>query len=35
MVLTSRRLLENSSWLEGIIAQEKAARQTAATDDMA
>ena len=30
LVLTSQRLLENIARLEGIIAQEKAARQTAA-----
>jgi len=35
LVLTSQRLLENISRLEGIIAQEKAARQTPATDDIA
>ena len=35
LVLTSQRLLENISRLEGIIAQEKAARQTLATDDIA
>ena len=35
LVLTSRRLLENISRLEGIIAQEKTARQTLATDDIA
>jgi len=35
LVLTSRRLLENISRLEGIIAQEKPARQTLATDDIA
>ena len=34
LVLTSQRLLENISRLEGIIAQEKAARQTLATDDV-
>jgi ABC-type multidrug transport system fused ATPase/permease subunit len=34
LVLTSQRLLENISRLEGIIAQEKAARQTLATDDI-
>ena len=34
-VLTSQRLLENISRLEGIIAQEKTARQTLATDDIA
>jgi ABC-type multidrug transport system fused ATPase/permease subunit len=35
LVLTSQRLLENISRLEGIIAQEKAARPTLATDDIA
>jgi ABC-type multidrug transport system fused ATPase/permease subunit len=35
LVLTSQRLLENISRLEGIIAQEKPARQTLATDDIA
>ncbi|XSC45427.1 Crp/Fnr family transcriptional regulator [Bradyrhizobium sp. RDT10] len=35
LVLTSQRLLENISRLEGIIAKEKAARQTPATDDIA
>ncbi len=35
VVLTSQRLLENISRLEGIIAQEKTARQTLATDDIA
>jgi ABC-type multidrug transport system fused ATPase/permease subunit len=35
LVLTSQRLLENISRLEGIIAQEKTARQTLATDDIA
>jgi ABC-type multidrug transport system fused ATPase/permease subunit len=35
LVLTSQRLLENISRLEGIIAQGKAARQTLATDDIA
>ena len=35
LVLTSQRLLENISRLEGIIAQEKAARQTLAADDIA
>ena len=35
LVLTSQRLLENISRLEGIIAQEKTARQTPATDDIA
>ena len=35
LVLTSQRLLENISRLEGIIAQGKAARQTLAADDMA
>jgi ABC-type multidrug transport system fused ATPase/permease subunit len=35
LVLTSQRLLENISRLEGIIAQEKATRQTPATDDIA
>jgi CRP-like cAMP-binding protein len=33
VVLTSQRLLENISRLEGIIAQEKAARHAPATDD--
>jgi CRP-like cAMP-binding protein len=35
LVLTSQRLLENISRLEGIIVQERAARQTAAADDIA
>jgi CRP-like cAMP-binding protein len=35
LVLTSQRLLENISRLEGIIAQAKVAQQTAATDDIA
>ncbi|KRR22058.1 cyclic nucleotide-binding protein [Bradyrhizobium lablabi] len=35
LVLTSQRLLENISRLEGIIAEAKVARQTAATDDIA
>jgi CRP-like cAMP-binding protein len=35
LVLTSQRLLENIARLEGIIARERAARQTAATDDIA
>ena len=35
LVLTSRRLLENISRLEGIIAQQKAAPQTAAASDIA
>ncbi|RZN14771.1 cyclic nucleotide-binding domain-containing protein [Bradyrhizobium sp. Leo121] len=35
LVLTSQRLLENISRLEGIIAQEKTARQILATDDIA
>ena len=35
LVLTSQRLLENISRLEGIIEQEKTARQTLATDDIA
>ncbi len=35
LVLTSQRLLENISRLEGIIAQERAARPTLATDDIA
>jgi len=35
LVLTSQRLLENISRLEGIIAQEKRARQTLATDGIA
>jgi Cyclic nucleotide-binding domain len=34
LILTSRRLLENISRLEGIIAQEKAAQQTTAADDI-
>ncbi|MEH2500388.1 CRP-like cAMP-binding protein [Bradyrhizobium sp. AZCC 1678] len=34
LVLTSQRLLENMSRLEGVIAQEKAARQTIATDNI-
>ena len=33
VVLTSQRLLENISRLEGIIAQEKAARHALATDE--
>ena len=33
LVLTSQRLLENISRLEGIVAQEKALRQTTAADD--
>ena len=33
LVLTSQRLLENIARLEGAVAQEKAARQTA-TDDI-
>ena len=32
VVLTSQRLLENISRLEGIIAQEKAARDALPTD---
>jgi CRP-like cAMP-binding protein len=35
LVLTSQRLLENISRLEGIVAQEKALRQTAPADDIA
>ena len=35
LVLTSRRLLENIARLEGIIAQEKSARQTAIPGDIA
>jgi len=35
LVLTSQRLLENIARLEGIIARERAARQTGATDDIA
>ena len=35
LVLTSQRLLENISRLEGIIAKNKAARQILATDDIA
>jgi hypothetical protein len=35
LVLTSQRLLENIARLEGIIAQEKAARQTAIPGDIA
>jgi hypothetical protein len=35
LVLTSQRLIENISRLEAIIAQEKVAQQTAATDDIA
>ena len=35
LVLTSHRLLENISRLEGIIAQQKAAPQTAAASDIA
>ena len=35
LVLTSQRLLENISRLEGIVAQEKGAQQTLATDDIA
>lgn len=35
LVLTSQRLLENISRLEGIIEQEKTARQALATDDIA
>jgi CRP-like cAMP-binding protein len=33
LILTSRRLLENISRLEGIIAQEKATQQTTAADN--
>ena len=35
LVLTSQRLLENISRLEEIIAQEKSAPQTLASDDIA
>jgi len=35
LVLTSQRLLENISRLEGIIAREKNARQTLASNDIA
>ncbi len=35
LVLTSQRLLENISRLEGIVAQKKAAQQTLATNDIA
>jgi hypothetical protein len=35
LVLTSQRLLENISRLEEVIAQEKAAQQTLATNDIA
>ena len=35
LVLTSRRLLENIARLEAIIAQEKAAEQAVAADDVA
>jgi CRP-like cAMP-binding protein len=35
LVLTSQRLLENISRLEGTIAQEKASRPTPASDDIA
>src|SRR3954469_20673322 len=35
LVLTSQRLLENISRLEGIVAQKNAAQQTLATDDIA
>jgi CRP-like cAMP-binding protein len=34
LILTSQRLLENISRLEGIVAQERAARQTTAVDDI-
>jgi CRP-like cAMP-binding protein len=34
LVLTSQRLLENISRLEGIVAQEKAARQGAGAADI-
>jgi len=34
LVLTSQRLLENISRLEGIMAQEKAGRQGAGADDI-
>ena len=34
LVLTSQRLLENISRLEGIVAQEKAARQSAGAADI-
>jgi len=35
LVLTSRRLLENISRLEGIVAQHNAGAQTAAAGDIA
>ena len=35
LVLTSQRLLENISRLEGVVAQEKALRRTTAADDIA
>ena len=35
LVLTSQRLLENISRLEGVVAQEKALRRPAAADDIA
>jgi ABC-type multidrug transport system fused ATPase/permease subunit len=35
LVLTSQRLLENISRLEGVVAQEKALRPTTAADDIA
>jgi hypothetical protein len=35
LVLTSQRLLENISRLDGVIAQERAARPAPATDDIA
>jgi CRP-like cAMP-binding protein len=34
LILTSQRLLENISRLEGIVAQERAAQQTIAADDI-
>jgi CRP-like cAMP-binding protein len=34
LVLTSQRLLENISRLEGVVAQEKTLRQTTAADDI-
>jgi hypothetical protein len=35
LVLTSQRLLENISRLEGVVAQEKALRRTTAAGDIA
>ena len=35
LVLSSQRLLENISRLEGVVAQEKALRRTTAADDVA